>query len=30
VVNLIRSLVTVSMETQRLTAELPEFEVIEP
>jgi hypothetical protein len=30
VVNLIRSLVTVSMETQRLIAELPEFEVIEP
>lgn len=30
VVNLIRSLVTVSLETQRLIAELPAFEVIEP
>jgi len=30
VVDLIRSLVTVSLETQRLIAELPEFDVIEP
>ncbi|MFJ4046298.1 type ISP restriction/modification enzyme [Microbacterium sp. NPDC089987] len=29
VVDLIRSLVTVSLETQRLIAELPNFEVIE-
>jgi predicted helicase len=30
VVDLISSLVTVSLETQRLIAELPEFEVLEP